>query len=69
MTIERAINTLNSLKDYYNDKYEDGYVGFDNVDNKAIDMAVKALEIMQAIEHYYESIKGSDSEWVAIVTR
>ena len=30
--------------------------------HEAIDMAIKALEIMQAIEHYYESIKGSDSE-------
>ena len=26
---EEIINTLKSLKDYYNDKNEDSYVGFD----------------------------------------
>ena len=48
MTNEGAINTLKDLKSYYNDKSEyceDGYVGFDNEDNEAIDMAIKALEI------------------------
>ena len=45
MTNAEAINTLKSLKDYYNDKNEDSYVGFDNEDNEAIDMAIKALEI------------------------
>jgi len=44
ITNEEAINTLNSLKDYYNDKYEDSYVGFDNEDNEALDKAIKALE-------------------------
>lgn len=47
MTNEEAINTLKSLKSYYNDKSEyceDGYVGFDNEDNEALDMAIKALE-------------------------
>lgn len=44
MTNEEAINTLNSLKQYYNDKNEDGYVGFDNEDNEALDLAIKALE-------------------------
>lgn len=44
MTNEEAINTLNSLKDYYNDKNEDIYVGFDNEDNEAINLAIKALE-------------------------
>ena len=44
MTNEEAINTLNSLKQYYNDKNEDSYVGFDNEDNEALDMAIKALE-------------------------
>lgn len=29
MKNEDAINTLNSLKQYYNDKNEDSYVGFD----------------------------------------
>ena len=43
LTSEEAINTLNSLKQYYNDKNEDSYVGFDNVDNEALDMAIKAL--------------------------
>ena len=44
MTSEEAINTLNSLKDYYNDKNEDSYVGFDDNDNEALDLAIKALE-------------------------
>ena len=53
MTNERAINTLNSLKDYYNDKNEDSYVGFDSEDNEALEMAIKALKIMQGIEDAY----------------
>ena len=47
MTNEEAINTLKSLKSYYNDKSEyckDRYIGFDNEDNEALDMAIKALE-------------------------
>ena len=44
MTNEEAINTLNSLKNYYNDKNEDSYVGFDDEDNEALDLAIKALE-------------------------
>lgn len=47
MTNEEAINTLKSLKSYYNDNSEyceDGYVGFDNEDNEALDLAIKALE-------------------------
>ena len=30
MTNEKAIIILNSLKQYYNDKNEDSYVGFDD---------------------------------------
>ena len=45
MTNEETITTLKSLKDYYNDKNEDSYVGFDNEDNEALDKAIKALEI------------------------
>lgn len=44
MTPQETINKLNSLKQYYNDKNEDGYVGFDNEDNEAITMAIQALE-------------------------
>lgn len=44
MTPQEAINTLNSIKQYYNDKNEDSYVGFDNEDNEALDMAIEALE-------------------------
>lgn len=47
MTNKGAINIINSLKDYYNDKSEyceDSYVGFDNEDNEALDLAIKALE-------------------------
>jgi hypothetical protein len=47
MTNKRAISTLNSLKDYYNDKKEDSYVGFDSEDNEALDMAINALEIFE----------------------
>ncbi len=36
MTNEEAINTLKNLKSYYNE--------FDNEDNEALDMAIKALE-------------------------
>lgn len=57
MTNAEAINKLNSLKDYYNDKNEDSYVGFDNDDNEAIDLAIKALEI-----ELLTDIEGSDSE-------
>ena len=44
MTREEVIDTLNSLKQYYNDKNEDSYVGLDNEDNEALDMAIQALE-------------------------
>lgn len=44
MTNEYAINVLNSLKQYYNDKNEDSYVGFDDEDNEAFDTAIKSLE-------------------------
>lgn len=44
MTNKRAISTLNSLKDYYNDKKEDSYVGFDCEDNEALDLAIKVLD-------------------------
>lgn len=44
MTGEEVINKLNSLKQYYNDDYDEAYVGFDAEDNEAIDMAIKALK-------------------------
>lgn len=44
MTNEQAIIILNSLRQYYNDKNEDSYVGFDDEDNEAIETAIKALE-------------------------
>ena len=43
MTREGATNILKTLKSYYNDKSEDSYVGFDDEDNRALDMAIKAL--------------------------
>lgn len=49
MTNEEASNTLKSLKEYYNDKNEDSYVGFDNEDNEALDLAIKALEQTERI--------------------
>lgn len=53
MTLQEAINTLNSIKEYYNDKNEDSYVGFDNEDNEALDMAIKALE-QEPCENWYD---------------
>lgn len=47
MTPQEAINKLNDLKLYYNDEDEESYyynVGFDDEDNEALDMAIKALE-------------------------
>lgn len=47
MTNKEIINTLKILKSYYNDKSEyceDGYGGFDDEDNEALDMAIKTLE-------------------------
>lgn len=61
MTIDRAINTLHSLKDYYNDKNEDSYVGFDAVDNTALDIAIKALEQQPKTGHWIEVIDEIDS--------
>lgn len=52
MTKDEAINILNILKNYYNDKDvadDIGYVGFDNEDNEALDIAIKALEKQKAI--------------------
>ena len=74
MTNAEAINKLNSLKDYYNDKNEDSYVGFDNDDNEAIDLAIKALEIelltdteqrifLKAINREREVCKKVDDEY------
>lgn len=50
MTREEAINTINSLKQYYNDKNEDSYVGFDNEDNEALEIAIEALETASCIK-------------------
>ena len=44
MTREEAIPILHDLFNYYNDKENDSYVGFDKEDNEAIRMAIKALE-------------------------
>ena len=47
MTPQEAINKLNDLRQYYNDKNEDSYVGFDNEDNEALNIAIQALEQQQ----------------------
>lgn len=44
MTNEQAIAVLKCLIGYYNDEDQDSYVEFDDEDNEAIDMAIKALE-------------------------
>ena len=53
MTEKEVISTLNSLKQYYNDKNEDSYVGFDDEDNTALEMAIKALD---SWEKYSENL-------------
>lgn len=63
MTPQETINKLNSLKQYYNDKNEDGYVGFDNEDNEAITMAIQALEQQPRMgewRHYERTITCSE---------
>jgi hypothetical protein len=62
MTDEKAIEILNSLKKYYNDRNEDSYVGFsyvgfDDEDNEALDMAIKALEQTE-LNPSYNSVKS-----------
>lgn len=57
MTNEEAINTLKSLKDYYNDKNEDSYVGFDDEDNEALDNAIKALEQQPKPMEKFDDVK------------
>ena len=73
MTREEAKNTLKSLKDYYNDKSEyceDGYVGFDNEDNEALDLAIKALEQTE-LNPSYNSVKTEleQTMWIPVSER
>ena len=44
MTNEEAINILRILKNCYNDKSEDSFIGFDDKDNEALNIAIKSLE-------------------------
>lgn len=61
MTVEEAIIIINSQKQYYNDENEDSYVGFDSDDNKALDMATRALEVVQGIaEAFLQELPGLD---------
>lgn len=54
MSIDDTIADLISMKDYYNDKNEDSYVGFDDEDNEAIGMAIRVLRILQTMEDLYK---------------
>ena len=54
MSLDETIADLISMKNYYNDKNEDSYVGFDVEDNEAIDMAIRVLRILQAMEDLYK---------------
>lgn len=47
--MENEINILKSLKDYYNDKNEDSYVGFDNEDNNTIDLAIECIKFTDEV--------------------
>lgn len=51
MTNEQAIAVLKCLIGYYNDEDQDSYVGFDDEDNEAIDMAIKALEQKSVLDN------------------
>jgi len=62
MTNEEAINTLNSLKQYYNDKNEDSYVGFDDEDNEALDKAIKTLEREDVLNKVVTEIQELDGK-------
>lgn len=70
MTNEEVINRLNNLKDYYNDKNEDSYLGFDNEDNEALDLAIKALERKsyksetRRWKRRYLDLKAKETEWL-----
>ena len=44
MTIREAINLLKSMKDYYNDEDRADYMGYDDEENEAVNMAIEALE-------------------------
>lgn len=44
MTIREAINLLKSMKDYYNDEDRADYMGYDDEENEAVNMAIDALE-------------------------
>lgn len=44
MNNKEAINALKDMKKYFNDPYNDKYYGFDNIDNEAIEVAIKALD-------------------------
>ena len=76
MTGEETIKILNSLKQYYNDKNEDSYVGFDDEDNEAIDMAINALEFVEEVQSMFnantddvlklmlKALKGESEGWI-----
>jgi hypothetical protein len=81
MTREDAIALLNGIKNYYNNKTEDSYVGFDDEDNEAFDTAIKALEQepcedcisrQAAIDELYKMLHdcfwADDEELDAVVT-
>lgn len=59
MTREEAIGILCDLYNYYNDKDNDSYAGFDEEDNEAIDLAIKALKhpeknVIQVAPSWYD---------------
>ena len=71
MTNEKAIDTINSLKQHYNDKNENSCIGFDNEDNEALDMAIKALEQKsykseaRKWKRRYLDLKKKEKEWLS----
>ena len=50
MSIKEAIPILHDLYNYYNDADIDAYVGFDNEDNNAIEVALDTMRKYQKIK-------------------
>lgn len=57
MTIKEAIPILHDMYNYYNDVDVDAYVGFDNKDNNAIEIALDTMRKYQEIEKIVEDSK------------
>ena len=69
MTNKEAIEKLKDIKDFYTDGrdfsyYGDEYIGLDADDNRAINMAIKALEMQIPKEPIWEGDGYAEGEMV-----